>query len=288
MLDLIEVKPKLNKKRVMFCLLLILFFVSFIAFWIVLGVKNHQEIKRVSEICKTKENIKHVITFTNPQIIVNDKVKEEIKNIYHSEQKRAFLTFDDGPSKQVTPLLLDLLKQENIKASFFVLGSRVEFYPEIVKRAYEEGHFIGNHGYSHKYSQIYQSPQAVLDEYNMTEQLVQNAIGNPSYQSHLMRLPGGTVGGKYNDLKAQAVTLLDQNNICHVDWNALTSDSAGSKTKEAMLESVKATIGNKNSVVILMHDAGDKILTYEILPELIQYLRDNGYQFMSFYDIMEE
>lgn len=288
MLDLIEVKPKLNKKKLTICILLAIFCVALIVFFAILGVKHHGWMKQQKELCLARENTKHVITFGNPTIVVNDKVKQDIQNIYHSDQKRVFLTFDDGPSRTVTPLILDLLKQENIKASFFVLGSRIEFYPDIVKREYDEGHFIGNHGYSHVYSQIYQSPQTVLDEYNQTEALIQNAIGKADYHSHLMRLPGGAVGGKYNDVKQQAIALLDQNNICHVDWNALTSDSAGSKTKEAMLESVKATIGNKSSVVILMHDAGDKILTYEMLPELIQYLRDNGYQFMNFYDIMKE
>ena len=63
------------------------------------------------------------------------------------------MTFDDGPST-VTPDILDILKQENIKASFFVLGSRVEAMPGMVKRIYEEGHYIANHGYSHTYSAI--------------------------------------------------------------------------------------------------------------------------------------
>ena len=62
--------------------------------------------------------------------------------------------------------ILDILNEKGIKATFFVLGSNVEKKPEVVKRMYEEGHFIANHGYSHVYENIYQSPQAVLDEYN--------------------------------------------------------------------------------------------------------------------------
>lgn len=86
------------------------------------------------------------------------------------------MTFDDGPSS-VTPKILDVLKQENVKATFFVLGSRVEKMPDMVKRMYEEGHYVASHGYSHVYEQIYSSPQFVLDEYNKTSELIKNAIG---------------------------------------------------------------------------------------------------------------
>ena len=134
---------------------------------------------------------------------------------------------DDGPSKKVTIPILNLLKEQEIKATFFVLGSRVELYPETVKRAYEEGHYIANHGYSHKYSQIYESASSVLDEYNKTNQEVKNAIGNQEYNTNIFRFPGGSVGGKYQNIKEEAKQLLEQNNIATVDWNALTGDTEG-------------------------------------------------------------
>jgi len=65
------------------------------------------------------------------------------------------LTFDDGPTTSVTPKILDILKEENVKATFFVIGKSAEEHPEIVKRAYDEGHYIANHGYSHNYKSIY-------------------------------------------------------------------------------------------------------------------------------------
>ena len=117
-------------------------------------------------------------------------------------------------------------------------------------------------------------------------QAIKNALGL-DYDGHIFRFPGGSTGGKYHDLKNEAKILLEQNGICHIDWNALNSDAAGAKTKEALLESVKTTVGEKNTVVILMHDAGDKILTYEVLPEVIAYLREKGYTFKNFYDIMK-
>lgn len=141
-------------------------------------------------------------------------------------------------------------------------------------------------GYTHKYSTIYQNTQTVLDEYNYTENCIQEALGNPDYHSRVFRFPGGSVGGYYNTIKKEAKAYLRQNNIASLDWNALTNDAAGAYTKESLLQSAIDTIGTKNTVVILMHDSADKILTYETLPDLIKYLRDNGYIFKNLYDII--
>ena len=67
------------------------------------------------------------------------------------------MTFDDGPTTSVTPKILDILKEENVKATFFVIGKSVDAHPEIVKRAYDEGHYIANHGYSHNNSKLYKN-----------------------------------------------------------------------------------------------------------------------------------
>ena len=168
-----------------------------------------------------------------------------------------------------------------------MLGSRAELNPDIVKRDYDEGHYIANHGYSHNYTNIYQTPQSVVDEFNATEAAIKNALGNQEYNSYLFRFPGGMPGGKHAQLKAEAAQILEQNGVAHLDWNALTSDAAGAKTSEEMLQNAISTIGEKNSVVILMHDAGDKILTYEMLPNLISYLREKGYEFKNMYDLIE-
>ena len=218
---------------------------------------------------------------------LNEQELENFSNIYkHQDNKRVFLTFDDGPSTSVTPYILDLLAQQNVKATFFVLGSKVEANPDLVKREYDEGHYIANHGYSHKYSEMYSSTQNVLDEYNKTNDLIKNAIGNQNYNSLVFRFPGGSSGGPYNDLKQEAKEVLKQNGIASVDWNALTNDAAGANTKEKIMENFYNTVQNKTSIVILMHDAPDKILTYECLPEIIQYFKDNGYEFKTMYDVI--
>lgn len=213
--------------------------------------------------------------------------KSNLENIYHSDTKRVFLTFDDGPSETVTPVILDTLKKENIKATFFLLGSRVELNPELVKREYNEGHYLASHGYSHVYSQIYASPQSVIDEYNRSVTAIRNAIGEQQYNPHLFRFPGGYWGGKYAEVKKQAKQLLDENDILHIDWNALTSDAAGAKTTEQFIAELEKTVPKHNRVVVLMHDAGNKQATANALPTIIKYFRDRGFEFENFYSIIK-
>lgn len=218
---------------------------------------------------------------------LTDEGRNNMASIYKSDTKRVFLTFDDGPSSNVTPLILDTLKAENIKATFFLLGSRVELNPEIVKREFDEGHFLASHGYSHVYSQIYSSPQSVIDEYNSCINAIRNAIGIADYNPHLFRYPGGYWGGKYASIKTEARTLLEQNDILHIDWNALTSDAAGCNTTEEFIAELEKTVPKHNSVVVLMHDAGGKMPTANALPTIISYFRERGYEFQNFYSIIK-
>ena len=216
-----------------------------------------------------------------------NKFIDEVDNIYNGEEgKRVFLTFDDGPTKEVTPHILDILKEYDIKATFFVLGTNAKKNSDIVKRAYEEGHYIANHGYSHKYSTIYKSADTVLEEYNKTEQIIKEALENTNYSSHLFRFPGGAHGGPYETIKKKARKKLKEKRIAYLDWSALTYDAIGVNSKEKILQNLKSTINGWNNVVVLMHDAADKQITYESLEDIIKYLQNEGYVFKNIYDII--
>lgn len=218
---------------------------------------------------------------------ITQEGKDNIKNIYKSESKRVFLTFDDGPS-QNTKDILDILKEKDIKATFFVLGSQVEIFPETTNRIYNEGHYIANHGYSHKYSNIYQTPENVLNEYNLCNEIVANTIHVPEYNSHLFRFPGGSVGGKYAEIKNQAIALLEYNDILYIDWNSLTGDSEmANPSEEYLMNNLQMTTNEKNSVVILMHDSQTKAVTVNFLPKVIEYFEQQGFKFENFYSIVK-
>lgn len=285
-----------NKKISKFLIIFILFFIL-IAIAILILYKNYEETKKsYAEYETYKKQLEELIEKEQQEIEAKRKEKlpnlteegkENIKHIYSSDTKRAFITFDDGPSNN-TNQILDILKEKDVKGTFFVLGTNVENKPDIVKRMYTEGHFIGNHGYSHVYSSIYQSPETVLEEYNKCNQAIANAIGESEYNSHLFRFPGGFVGGKYEEIKKQARELLLQNNIVHVDWNALNGDAETSKpTVEFELQRIIETTQGKNSIVILMHDAAAKGTTVEALPQIIDYLKEQGYEFKNFYEIIK-
>ncbi len=285
-LDLIEIKPRLNIKKVIIITISIILIIVIVSVASFFGIRSYNNKLSIIEQKISQKSVPEHKLFYSDEVKKNEIVNR-VANIYNSNYKRVFLTFDDGPSKSVTIPILDILKENNVKATFFVLGSNAERYPEIVRRAYQEGHYIANHSFTHVYANIYASPQNVLDEYNRTEIAIKNAIGNQNYNSRLFRFPGGTVGGKYANVKKDAVNLLSQNNVAHLDWNALTADAAGLDSADEMLNYVEKTIGNKNSVVILMHDTGIKKGTSELLPRLIQMLKEKGYVFENIYDLLE-
>ena len=215
----------------------------------------------------------------------SDEIAQNVVNVYFEKTKKVYLTFDDGPSAR-TPEVLDILNKYGVKATFFVLGSNVDQKPELVKREYDEGHFIAIHSYTHIYSQVYASPQATLDEYNRTLESVRKAIGVPNYNPHLFRFPGGSSGGPYDEVKREAIELLKQNEITHTNWNCLTGDAAGSTTIEEMWNQLNETAEGDDNLVVLMHDAGDKQITVEFLPQLIEKYQKEGYEFCTYYDVM--
>lgn len=296
----IEVKGsgRLNKKKVIITAVVLALIVVIITIGTLTMISKNEEEKREEEAKKIIE-----IKQQEEEIAKIEKEKEAARqaklpkltqtginnmdNIYKSETKRVFLTFDDGPSSNTAPIL-DILKQENIKATFFELGNRVEAQPDLVKRTYDEGHYIASHGYTHVYSQIYTSADSVLAEYTQCVQAIKNAIGESEYEPHLFRFPGGLAGGKYAEIKAQAKQLLIQNQILNVDWNALSGDAeANGVSVEKLMARTDETVKNQNSVVILMHDSQEKVTTVEALPQIIAYFRDRGYEFKNFYEIIK-
>lgn len=217
--------------------------------------------------------------------VFNENGYNEVRDIYFQEEKQVYLTFDDGPSKDITPQILDILKEHDVKATFFVLGARVDLYPDILKRTFDEGHYIANHGYSHQYSKIYENKDTVFQEYVECENSIRNALNNQNYNSYLFRFPGGSSGGKYENIKAEAREHFKNYGVAFTNWNCLTGDAEGNETKEECIQEVIETKEGRSSIVLLMHDSNDKPQTVESLPDIIQMFKDEGYTFKTFYEI---
>lgn len=219
---------------------------------------------------------------------VSDEFINQISNLTKGDEKIAYLTFDDGPTASVTPKILDILKEEDVKASFFVIGKSVEAYPEIVKRAYDEGHYIANHGYSHNNSTLYKSTESFINEIKKTDLAIGNALGIEDYCSHIFRFPNGYMSPIYKTEKAEAILALQELNYAYIDWNCLNKDSEQKYSNWQLLNNLKQTAKNKNTLVILMHDTKDVNNSSLVLKDSISYLKSQGYEFRNFYTIIQE
>ena len=185
--------------------------------------------------------------------------------------KRAYLTFDDGPSKNVTPRILDLLKKKDAPATFFVTGENAERFPGIIRRIHEDGHTIGNHTYSHRTSIIYSGPQAFMGEVERTEKILYELTGERTW---ILRAPYGS----YPNLTAPYRQALAERGYQYVDWNVDSMDSRSNTVPtQTIVNAVKRQVPGKDPAVILFHDLPAKTTTAQALPEIISFLRERGY-----------
>lgn len=216
---------------------------------------------------------------------VSDDFSNKVHNLTNENEKIAYLTFDDGPTTSVTPKILDILKNENVPATFFVIGKSVEEHPEIVRLAYEEGHYIANHGYSHNNSILYKSSENFINEIEKTDLAIGKAIGIENYCSFVFRFPNGFMAPLYKSKKEEAVLLLSKMNYTYIDWNCLTKDSEQKYTTSQLLNNFKKSSKNKGTLVVLMHDTKDVNDSSLVLEDCILYLKSQGYEFRNFYSL---
>lgn len=195
-----------------------------------------------------------------------------------SDEKVCYLTFDDGPTKEVTPLVLDVLKEKNVKATFFCLGKMLETNPDIAKRAFDEGHLIANHSYNHNYKTLYATSESFMKEVIDTENKITEVTGQAPFK--LFRFPGGGYNaGDHAAEKQLYKEDLKKNGYYYADWNCLNGDAeALNRTPAELVNKIKATAIEKQ-LVVLMHDAATKKTTAEALGEIIDYLKASGYEF---------
>jgi len=183
--------------------------------------------------------------------------------------KVAYLTFDDGLDSKVTPIILDILKQHDVKATFFILGKTIEKNTSLLKRMISEGHSIGNHTYTHKKENIYDSAAGLRAEIDKTNAAIFKAIG---ITTRLFRPP---YGGPYIRKDMFQEVLKPYNTIL---WNVDSEDSkALNVSRDVILSNVKNQVKNKRSVIIIMHDSSTHIETAKALPDIIKYLKDNSF-----------
>lgn len=189
-------------------------------------------------------------------------------------KKVAYLTFDDGPSTNNTPKILDILSKNNIKATFFVIGQNAEKNSELVKREISEGHVVGNHTYSHNMKYVYSNTNNFISDLDKGDKVLKSIIGN-DYNLKLIRFPGGSFGTKLSPYREAA----KKAGYHYIDWNDLNGDAEHNNVPVSALMSELQKYTTQDHVVILMHDAPAKVSTEQALPQAIEFLKSKGYTF---------
>ena len=277
----------IKKLSLRFCCY-VLFFTVFSFIFMVDAMETNMNLYNPKDIMENGNTIIEGGRYSYDSFKIQDHL---FKNTYPSDgEKMVFLTFDDGPSLDNTPKVLDILKEYGVKATFFVLGTNLDNgveYENLLKRTLEEGHAIANHGYSHNYSYLY--PERVINynnliaDMNKSHELMKKILGD-DFNTRVLRLPGG-----FRSWKGQSENLERLNNAGYsvIEWNALSGDADGRVVNDpnAFFEYAIKTAGNSNCVVLLMHDFAGKAgsISAQALPQIIEYFRNRGYQFRTMY-----
>lgn len=192
------------------------------------------------------------------------------------QDKRVYLTFDDGPSIY-TGQILDILNANNVKATFFVIGRDEEYY-DYYKRIVDEGHALGMHSYTHDYKKLYASTESFGQEIEELQNLLKDVTG---VESHLFRFPGGSSNNVSQLPIENYIAYLNEHNINYYDWNALSGDAVnGSLSPEQLVNNIMKDVRNNKDSIVLMHDLQNVHATVESLQMLIDTLKSEGYEIL--------
>lgn len=217
-------------------------------------------------------------TLANTDVIQKkaESTQEEETSGEEVQAKRVYLTFDDGPSIY-TGQILDILKANDVKATFFVIGRDEEYY-EYYKRIVDEGHTIGMHSYSHVYQDFYASQDSFADELTRLNDLIYNVTGT---KSQIFRFPGGS-SNQVSALPIETyIKYLNENDIQYYDWNALSGDAVTSGlSPEQLVDNIMNDVEKNQDSIVLMHDLQTTHATVESLQLLIDTLKSEGYEIL--------
>lgn len=275
-------KEQRNRNTLWVIILSLILICSIPFFWIV--QQNHQMEELKATLQDKDQKLWSLMEERDRLIVQQQTLEEELETFRvemdrRSDEKRVYLTFDDGPSP-VTADLLDLLKAEGIKATFFVVGAHPsEFKDSLLKRIVSEGHSLGNHSYSHDYSRIYTSRENFWRDFKSMEDHLYDVTG---IRPVLMRFPGGS-RGSYARRSMHVMERLrkdmDRLGYIYVDWNVLGGD-VESDDPQYYIDQVIRQVRGKQRATVLFHDTASNPEILEALPVIIEELQEKGYTFL--------
>lgn len=203
----------------------------------------------------------------------NQKVEGQAQKVY--------LTFDDGPSEN-TAKILDILKEKNVKATFFVIGTEDEESKALYQRIVAEGHTLGMHSFSHKYSVIYDSLDSFEEDVNHLRSFLGEITG---IEPNIMRFPGGSSNQVSNTDMTEFIRYLNEKDITYYDWNVASGDATSQAyTADELVQNVMTDVEKYDTSIVLMHDAATKGTTVDALGSMIEQLQAMGVELLPIDD----
>jgi len=238
-------------------------------------------VQQINQIQNRNEKLKIENKSLQSKIKINQTSNTQKSNkIKIDGTKIAYLTFDDGPSKNTLDIL-KILKQYNIKATFFVNGHPK--LSDLYKQISDDGHALANHTYSHDYKNIYLSPDSFSKDVKKLDLFITEITGKEP--THILRYPGGS----NNNISIHYGGTKIMNNIIkemtvegykYFDWNVDSSDaSTYRQSKDIIVREVLTQSSKHKHPIILMHDLDPKTTTVQALPEIIEGLKSQGFTF---------
>lgn len=271
-------KNRIFKYRYILIAILVLIIILLITIMCVI-FKANKDKKNASIIENNKSNQEQAMLVELDKKKKEEEEREKEKKEEENATGVIYLTFDDGPSSDITPQILDVLNEKKVKATFFVVRFS-EKNAELIKRENDSGHTVALHGYTHNYSEVYQSSDSCIDNFKKIQEQVYQTIGK---RPNIIRFPGGssnTISKKYCQGVMTEVTqkALDEG-FRYFDWNVDSEDAGHAKTKDEVYNNVTSKIKEHRENVILMHDFSHNSKTVEALPDIIDFGLQNGYVF---------
>ena len=229
----------------------------------------------------------NIIYAADSYAVSADEVEKMLEGKASNNDKEIFLTFDDGPSEN-TREILKILKEEDVHATFFDIGSALKDNKEnqeLLKQEIDQGNAVAGHSFSHDYKTLYPGNSVdvnkFMSELNETNEIMKSVLGK-NFNARVIRMPGGYMSRRYYrdpNLKALDETFA-KNNIVSIDWDAETGDATGRHyTVEQYVQNSAKNINTLNHVILLMHDAAAKKETVQALPAIIKFYKEHGYAF---------
>jgi len=212
--------------------------------------------------------------------VVQAKAKVADSQLVSSEPeftKKVYLTFEDGPGTN-TDEILDILKKENVKATFFVIGKEDKYSKKMYKRIVREGHTLGMHSYSHIYDNIYKSSVAFKKDFEKEYKLLYDVTGTyPKFY----RFPGGSATEEMKIPIQNFLPVLEEKNMDYMDWNVISPEAQQTKvTRKSMISNIMENVAKYDTSVVLLYDVADKPMTVKSLSALIKKLKNENYELL--------